>query len=303
MKRFTDTAKWSDHWYRKLSGTAKLLWIYLIDNCNPIGLIELDFSITSIDFGQKVEEKHLTELGDRVQHLGHGRLFIPKFINFQYGELSTACAPHRKILKLVADHNLIKVGIHYHYPTISLSEKLSTHEDQEEEEEEDKDQEEERKRKRTDIYHPESRTVLLHVNQKTGRNFRETDTNLGFISARLSEVGVTLQGVIQMIDRQCSRWMGGEYEEYLRPETLFNKTKFDNYYAAKDVPVNGAPKAALGIPVWKQIEIIQEEIDTHPANPDFRGFNRDTVTPDQREHLKLKRQKLVDLKAHQSSLI
>lgn len=40
-----------------------------------------------------------------------------------------------------------------------------------------------------------------------------------------------------MIDRQCQRWMGTSQEEYLRPETLFGKQKFDSYYAAKDLPI------------------------------------------------------------------
>jgi hypothetical protein len=57
---------------------------------------------------------------------------------------------------------------------------------------------------------------------------------------------VTLEGVRQMILRQCKRWKGTSQAEYLRPETLFGKSKFDSYYATRDLPIctenGGAPK-------------------------------------------------------------
>lgn len=87
-------------------------------------------------------------------------------------------------------------------------------------------------------YHKDSRAALHWLNAKSGNNFRETDTNLGFISQRLSESGVDLVGVTQMIDRQCQRWKGTPQADYLRPETLFNKTKFDGYYATRTQPVS-----------------------------------------------------------------
>jgi uncharacterized phage protein (TIGR02220 family) len=83
----------------------------------------------------------------------------------------------------------------------------------------------------------ESKLALSYLNQKTGRNFRETETNMKFIQERMKESGVTLPGVRMMIDRQCENWKGTKMEEYLRPETLFNKTKFDGYYAARELPV------------------------------------------------------------------
>lgn len=91
-------------------------------------------------------------------------------------------------------------------------------------------------------YHPEARTVLHLLNQGSGKSFREVDSNLSLIHARLSEPGVDLEGVKKMVKRQCARWKGTAQEEYLRPETLFNKTKFDAYYAAKDQPANGTPQ-------------------------------------------------------------
>ena len=79
--------------------------------------------------------------------------------------------------------------------------------------------------------------LLNFLNEKSGRHFRETDTNLNFIIQRLKEPDVDVEGCKLMIFRQVARWKGTPQEEYLRPETLFGKTKFDSYYAARNMPV------------------------------------------------------------------
>jgi len=87
-------------------------------------------------------------------------------------------------------------------------------------------------------FHPDAKAVLVALNRHSGRVFRETDGNLEVISARLKESGVTLPGVEQMIVRQCQLWgVDPKMAEYLRPETLFAKSKFDSYYAGKELPV------------------------------------------------------------------
>lgn len=75
------------------------------------------------------------------------------------------------------------------------------------------------------------------LNLLTGSEFREVDSNLIAIMARLSEEGVTEQGCVTMITRQVELWTGNRMQQYLRPLTLFAKGKFDGYYAAKDLPV------------------------------------------------------------------
>lgn len=85
--------------------------------------------------------------------------------------------------------------------------------------------------------HPDTELALEYLNMVSKRAFRKVPTNLAIVSARLSEAGVTLEGVKAMIDRQVTRWSGTTQAEYLRPETLFNRTKFDSYYASKDEPV------------------------------------------------------------------
>lgn len=121
LKRLTETNKWRDPWYRKLSSPAKQLWEYLRDNCDSIGLIELDLALASADCGQLIEEKNVSELGNRVQWLGSNRYFLPKFIHFQYGELTPTCPPHRPVIKLAQSHKLLRIGIHYAYPNATLT--------------------------------------------------------------------------------------------------------------------------------------------------------------------------------------
>lgn len=86
-------------------------------------------------------------------------------------------------------------------------------------------------------YHPDARAVLHILNEAAGLHYREVDANLKIISARLREPGVTIDGVRQMIQRQCQLWKGTDYGKYLRPETLFRPSKFEGYYAQRNDPV------------------------------------------------------------------
>lgn len=117
VKRFTETTKWRDPWYRRLSPIAKLFWSYLTDNCNSIGLIEPDYEAAAFDIGSKIEDGHIKELESRIKVLSGGKIFIPKFIKFQYGELSESCPAHRPIISLVREHGLIRTDLGYEYPS------------------------------------------------------------------------------------------------------------------------------------------------------------------------------------------
>jgi uncharacterized phage protein (TIGR02220 family) len=268
MKRFTDTDKFRDPWYRRLSSPAKQLWDYLCLQCDKIGLVEVDFTLISQDCGQKITPANMAELGDRVEDCGNGKFFIPKFIHFQYGELTDKCPPHRSILQLIAIHNLSRVGLLYHYPTSKSSNPttltLGHKTRQEEEEEEEKDKKKTRKEKET-VYSPDSRAILHYLNEKTGRSFREQESSLAPINARLNEPGVDAGGCRKMIDRQVKRWKGKDQEEYLRPQTLFGKQNFDSYYAAKDLPFqpNGTPEKPTTLEPKGQL---QEKINVRTLN-------------------------------------
>jgi uncharacterized phage protein (TIGR02220 family) len=74
----------------------------------------------------------------------------------------------------------------------------------------------------------QARDVLSFLNAKAGRNYRPTRVNLKFIEDRLKE-GYTMEDCKQVVVRKCREWKGGEMDQYLRPATLFNATKFNQY--------------------------------------------------------------------------
>lgn len=71
--------------------------------------------------------------------------------------------------------------------------------------------------------------VLQFLNQKTGRVFRPVDTNLKLIMARL-KTGITVMDCRQVIAKKTREWKGNPLmSEFLRPLTLFNASKFEQY--------------------------------------------------------------------------
>lgn len=71
--------------------------------------------------------------------------------------------------------------------------------------------------------------VIEYLNKKTGKNFKASaEAARSHINARIEE-GYTVKEFFLAIDNQCDEWLGTDYEKYLRPQTLFNREKFDGY--------------------------------------------------------------------------
>lgn len=71
--------------------------------------------------------------------------------------------------------------------------------------------------------------ILDHLNEKSGRSFPYNDKNEKFISARLAD-GETPDILKKVIEVKCFQWKNNvDFKKYLRPETLFNSTKFQSY--------------------------------------------------------------------------
>jgi uncharacterized phage protein (TIGR02220 family) len=70
--------------------------------------------------------------------------------------------------------------------------------------------------------------IITHLNEKTGKSYRVNNkATLKLIHARLKE-GFTVEQFKHVIDVKTHKWKDTEYQQYLRPETLFGN-KFETY--------------------------------------------------------------------------
>lgn len=123
-KRFTDTEIWDKEWFMALTPTMKCLVKFIYDKCDNAGVWPPNWPLASIYIGHPVTKEDLQVFGNRVEFLPDGKIFIPEFIRFQYGELSENCAPHKKIFSLLKKYGLTeRVLKGYFKPTNSLEEK------------------------------------------------------------------------------------------------------------------------------------------------------------------------------------
>lgn len=75
-------------------------------------------------------------------------------------------------------------------------------------------------------------SIIQYLNDKAGTKYKPSSKKTQTcIHARLSE-GFTEADFKVVIDKKCADWIGTDYEQYLRPETLFG-TKFEAYLNAK----------------------------------------------------------------------
>jgi len=110
MKRFTDTEKWRNPWFRKLSLKYKLFWIFLCDNCDNAGIWEEDLETVSYflkeDFKKEETLSEINNGKERIKILGNGKWFIADFIPFQYPNLGNKSNLHRNVSLLLKKYGV-----------------------------------------------------------------------------------------------------------------------------------------------------------------------------------------------------
>jgi uncharacterized phage protein (TIGR02220 family) len=77
----------------------------------------------------------------------------------------------------------------------------------------------------------QAQRVIDYLNDKVGSSFTIQGNNLDLIKGRLDE-GFVYADFITVIDKKYEDWKGSDYEKFLRPLTLFAKSKFENYLNA-----------------------------------------------------------------------
>lgn len=101
----------------------KLLWFYILDDCDIAGLWSVDWEIMEIRTGCKLNIASVKEaLKDHIIEVEDGeKWFIPLFIEFQYGpELAKTNNIFKSINKILAKYDL------YSYLTVPITEEGTT---------------------------------------------------------------------------------------------------------------------------------------------------------------------------------
>lgn len=108
-KRFTDTEKWFDPWFRSMPPKMKCVWQYILDTCDNVGVWKLDLVGLSFNVGETVFEEEFAKYFDgRLLKISDEKYWVRKFVSFQYGELTMASAPHRAYIKLAQQHGILE---------------------------------------------------------------------------------------------------------------------------------------------------------------------------------------------------
>lgn len=97
-KRLTDTSKWDRASFRKLSPKLKCAWQFLCDRCDHGGIWEIDLEAMGFFIGEEFSLAEILE-SFNVEQIGEDKLFIPDFIEFQYGSLNPSNRVHQSVIQ------------------------------------------------------------------------------------------------------------------------------------------------------------------------------------------------------------
>lgn len=170
-KRFTDSEKWKKPFIRSMKAPYKLLWLYILDECDHAGIWQVDLEVAQIKIGEKLTlDLALQYLGAKILQIEGGeKWFIYDFIDFQYGALNPDNRAHNSVINI-----LNKYQIDYkNKPLISpLQGAMDKDKDKDMVKDMDKDKEEAKKSKLKE--HPFSDSEFF-VFEEFEKQFKGTD--------------------------------------------------------------------------------------------------------------------------------
>ncbi len=213
-KRFTDTTIWDRPWFKKLLPEEKCAIRFILDKCDAVGVWIPDFEGGDYHIGAKVNWSALpTKVNGNIEILDNGKWFLVDFCDFQYGELSEACKPHKSYMELLKKHRLLKgypKGIH------TLQEK-----------------EKEKELEKDNILERKIDEVLSYFRDKTGSKVSlKTAALRSKVSGRLAE-GYSVDDCKKAIAYvYASKKDNPDQRMYIRIDTIFAPTKFAGYLDA-----------------------------------------------------------------------
>ncbi len=240
-KRFIDTSIFRKDFIRGLDATHKLLWLYIINECDHAGLWDVELDIAAMRLGVQFKGNPLNSFGEKIIPIDGGKKwFIPSFISFQYGELKDENRAHGSVISILKKFDLLD-SRNQIKPLVSP---LQGAKDKDKEMELVMETETETEKpkggtgEKQKPPHPGVIEVIQYLNELNGTNLRtDTKATVRLIQQRFSE-GYTLTELKEIIEYKIAEWRGTDQEKWIQPDTLFNGEKCAKYrnhvQAAKD---------------------------------------------------------------------
>lgn len=155
-KRFNDTEKYKNKWFRTLPVKMKCFWDYICSQCDCVGMWDADFEQASFHIGEEItEDEVLRYFKTQIMRYNEKKFFITDFIKFQYGKLSQMCKPHQKYIAMLQDYG-IKIDENQRVYIKGI------HTLQEEEEEKEKEMEKEKEKEEGVFFSDTMRLIQIY---------------------------------------------------------------------------------------------------------------------------------------------
>ena len=127
MKRFSETDKLKDEWFSSLKPLEKLVWLFIIDNCDNAGFFELNKRINSFLIGIS-EEEYLGAIKGLIRGLlgakNNELYFVRKFLFHQKNfPLNIENNAHKQIIQIIENR---KHFFDYNFKNLGANEGLKS---------------------------------------------------------------------------------------------------------------------------------------------------------------------------------
>ena len=87
-KRFTDTEIWAKPWFMSLTIAEKLVWFYIKDNCDNVGVWVPNFPLADFVLGASIDwQEFKDKCHENIAVLDNGKWWLVDFCSFQHPDL------------------------------------------------------------------------------------------------------------------------------------------------------------------------------------------------------------------------
>lgn len=248
--RKIDTRTWNDQKFNELSDDAKLIFFLLMTHpyLTPLGAMRATIAGLASELGWSIEK--FTQGFDECISKGMVKsdnaasfISLPNFLKYnkpespnvvqswqQYLDLLPECSLKNDLIQTI-ENFVSSLSSPFQEALPKVFSKAIANQEQEQKHKQEKKIMSGKPDIDMDYQSQKSQALqILHfLNQKTRRVYRPVDANLKLIIV-LFKSGITREQCFQVIAKKTREWKGNPVmEEYLRPATLFNPVKFEQY--------------------------------------------------------------------------